>query len=358
LHHALAGNFRLMIDLIEAWDQDAQLLANQQINDIQRLPAETFFQAHVLAHLLQHSSSESLRQLNCKMNLEWMKDDNGQLLHIEDTFQRFLPQTFVAASFLLAIAKPHEIIALPKGMRHLPQLYAPLTVGQIPANIDRIHSEKLYLAHPDLAFVAPYSHPPALEVLRNQKIQLYTIKHLNTLTDIQEALLKVGHASNHILEAQLLAIFMEASLLSIDNRLQALHQKSTYSQSNRRLLYLYFHQHYLQPTTKSLTGQLIARALHHCPNLSCPIPQSQSEWRLPFEQERILQSQPDYLIISTPQYANFQPIMHNHHALQQSEAFKAQRIFFVDETIQESPTQYIVLAYFDLFQALAAAHCL
>ena len=358
LQDALAGHFPSMLDFIDQWDQDAQILTHMNVKDIRRLPEEAYFQAHVLGHLLQNSSPESLRQLNCKMNLEWIKDDSGHLLHIEDTFQRFLPQTYVAASFLLAIAKPHEIIALPKGMRYLPQIYKPQALAQIPDNIDRINSEKLYSHRPDLAFVAPYSHPPVLEVLRNQKIQLYTLKQINTLADIQEALLKVGHVSNHILEAQLLAIFMEACLLSIDNRLQALHQTTEFSQTPHRLLYLYFHQHYLLPTTKSLTGQLITRALHHCPHLSCSLPQSQEEWRIPFEQEKILQAQPDILIISTPYHAHSQPIMHNHYALHQSEAFKAQRIFFVDETLQESPTQYIVLAYFDLFQALAAVHCL
>jgi iron complex transport system substrate-binding protein len=358
LQHALTGHFSLMLTFIDEWEQDAQLLANKGVKGIQRLPAETYLQAHILGHLIQDSSPERLHQLNCKMNLEWMQDDHGNLLRIEDTFQRFLPQTFVAASFLLAIAHPSEIIALPKGMRHLPQLYTPHLLAQIPNNIDRTHSEKLYLAHPDLAFVAPYSHPSSLEVLRNQNIPLYTIKYFDYLTDIQKALLKVGHASNHILEAQLLAIFMEACFLSIDNRLQALQELTDSSQPPRKLLYLYYHQHYLQPTTKCLSGQLMTRALQHCLHLLCPIPQSQNEWLIPCEQEKIVYSQPDYLIIATPLRTHSSPITHHQPALQQSEAFKSQRVFYIDETLQESPTQYIVLAYFDLFQALAATHCL
>lgn len=358
LQRALAGHFPLMLDFIDQWDQDAQLLVKKGVQGIQRLPEEKFFQAHVLGHLLQNSSPESLRQINCKMNLEWIRDDGGRLVRIDDSFQRFLPQTFVAASFLLAIAKPHEIIALPKGMRSLPQLYSREVLEKIPANIDSTHSEKLYLAHPDLAFVAPYSHPPALEVLRNQKIQLYTIQHVDTLADIQEALLKVGHASNHILEAQLLAIFMEASFIAIDNRLQALQELALPSQAPRKMLFLYYHQHYMLPTTKCLTGQLMTRALQRCPHLSCPIIKSEVEWRIPFEQEKVLQAQPDYLVISTPYFSNSPPITAFKPALHQSEAFKSRQIFYVDETVQESPTQYIALAYFDLYQALAATYCL
>lgn len=355
LQHALAGNFPLMLNYIDQWDQDAQLLTNQGIQGIQRLSTEAYLQAHVLGHLFQDSSQEFLRQLNCKMNLDWLLDDSGHPLHIEDHFQRFLPQTYMAASFLLAIAQPSEIIALPKGLRQLKQIYPADVLQQVSADIDRTSSERLYFKKPDLAFVAPYSHPPALEVLRNQNIQLYSIKYVNTVVEIQEALLKVGHASNHVLEAQLLAIFMEASLLSIDNRLLALQEKINFPQMPRRLLYLSYHQHYAVPTTKCLTGQLMARALKYCNHLIGSIPENQEEWRIPFEQEQILQAEPDILIISTP-YAHIHSSMND--ALHETKAFKSKYIFYVDEAVQESPTQYIVLAYFDLYQALAATYCL
>ena len=355
LQRALSGHFPLMLEFIDQWDHDAQLLASQGVPNIQRLSAESYLQAHILGHLLQNASQDILRPLNCKMNLEWMQDDIGRQVRIEDSFHRFLPQTYIAASFLLAIAQPDEIIALPKGLRQLRQLYPPDVLAKVPVDIDRTHSERLYLNCPDLAFVAPYSHPPVLEVLRNQNIQLYSLKYVNTISEIQEALLKVGHASNHILEAQLLAIFMEACFFSIDNRLLALKEKTDLSKTARRLLYLSQHQHYAQPTTKCLTGQLMARALEHCPHLSALIPESQDDWRIPFEQEQILQAAPDYLIISTP-YTQSQTIVES--AVQQTEAFKSGQIFYINESIQESPTQYIALAYFDLFQALAATHCL
>lgn len=352
LQKALAGHFPLMLKLIEDWDQEAQLLARRGIGNIQRLPAESYLQTHIIAQLLRDSSPDSLRRLNCRLNLDAIQDDSGRLVCIEDTFQRFLPQTFAAASFLMAIAPPDEITALPKGMRYLPQIYSIEKLASIPANIDRTHSERLFLAQPHLAFVAPYSHPPALEVLKNQKIQLYTLKYFDTLAEIQEALLKIGHASNHILEAQLLALFMEASFLAIDNRLQALEEIADHSRNAQRLLYLYYHQNYMIPTTKSLTGQLMTRALSHCPHFSCQIPESRRNWRIPFEQEKILKAEPECLIISTYFYADTQALTHNQQAMQQTEAFKSGKIFYLDEAIQESPTQYIVLAYFDIFQAI------
>jgi iron complex transport system substrate-binding protein len=356
LQQALAGHFPLMLEFIDHWDQDAQFLTTKGVADIQRLPSETLLQAHILGRLLQDSSPDTLRHLNCKMNLDQIQDDSGRLLHIEDYFQHFLPQTYVSASFLLAIAPPQEIIALHRGLRYLPQLYSPTLLARIPTDISRLSSEKLYTAHPHVAFVAPYSHPPALEALRNQGIQLCSLQHVDTIPEIQQALLKVGHASNHILEAQLLAIFMEACLLSIDNRLHVLNAYPPHSPQH--VLYLYHHQHYMLPTAKCLTGQLMARAIQHCPHLSCSIPESPYEWRIPFTQEKILQTNPDCLVISTPDEIHSKQDFTKHYALHQLKAYQENRIFYVDEAVQESPSQYIVLAYFDLFQALSAAHYL
>lgn len=352
LKQALAGNFSLMLNFINQWDQDALRLLNKGIKGIQRLPAETFHQAQILGYLLENSTSDSLHHLNCKMNLETMVDDHGHLLEIKDHFQYFLPQTHIAATFLLSIASPKEIVALPKGFRHLKAFHSEI-LALIPEDIDQLSSEKLSLKKPDIAFIAPYSHPPSLEIFQNQQIPLFSIKHIDTVDEIQEALLKVGHASNHILEAQLLAIFMEASFLSLDNRLLALEEaKEKKDLPLLRLLFLSQRLSYTQPTTKCLSGQLMVRALKQCPSLLSSIPESQDHWHIPFEQEQLMQSAPDCMIISTTE-----PFSHQvSTALNQTQASLSKRIFYLDESIQESPTQYIVLAYFDIYQALSVLY--
>ena len=255
---------------------------------------------------------------------------------------------------MLAIAPSEEVIALPKGLRQLTQLYPPNLLAQVPMDIGRIHGEKIHLIHPDLSFIAPYSHPPSLEVLRNQHIALFSIQSINTVKEIQETLLKVGHASNHILEAQLLAIFMEATFLSIDNRLQALQKKKERSDQLKKFLYLSHRKYYAQPTTKCLTGQLMARALKQCSHLQGEVPESLNEWKIPCDQEKIVEFSPEVMIISTyPQRGE-----HNSLAFQETHAFQSNQIFYVDEIVQDSPTQYIALAYFDLFQALTGSYSL
>lgn len=348
LKEALAGNFKLMSELIHQWDEDAQRLSQKGILGIKRLNKVSYHQAEILAHLIKNSSSAFLHHLNCKMNLETIVDDSGHSIPIEDRFCRFLPQTYTAASFLLSIANPREIVALPKGIRNYHQIYSFNTLAKVPKDLDQLSSEALFLNHPNIAFVAPYSHPHILELLRNQRIPLYLIKHIDTVEEIQEALLKVGHASNHILEAQLLATFMEACFLSLDNRLVALQSKIPPSNSLKKLLYLSHRQCFALPTTKCLSGQLMARALKFCPHLSSKIPDSQTDWHIPFQQEQIIQSKPDFIIVSTSQ--SFPKKLHP--TLHQTEAFKTNRIAYLDEDIQESPTQYIALAYFDIVQAL------
>jgi iron complex transport system substrate-binding protein len=352
LHRALSGDFSLIIQLINSWDQEAELLMSKGFDNIQKLSSEHHLQAQILNHFVQQQNPQQLRNLNCRINLESLRDDIGKVLRIEDRFCRFIPQTFVAASFLLAIANPREIMGLPSGMRYLPQLYPPESLSAIPDNIDRSHSERLFLANPHLAFVAPYSHPPALEALKNQNIQLYTIGCINNLTEIQEVLLKIGHASNHIIEAQLLSIFIEASLIAIDNRLTLLQQTSTLSDASMTMLYLHYHQHFMLPTSKCLSGQMLARALDHCAKISCPVPDNNQEWRVLFDQEKIIHADPECLLISTP-------IAHKNTTVTSSEpsiidhpkALSDRKVIFIDETIQESPTQYIVLAYYDIYQA-------
>lgn len=355
LHQALAGNVRLMLQLISNWDSDAQILQSKQIDGIQRLPQETLSQAQLLGGLILESSREELRNLNCRLRTSALEDNNKRVLELKDSFCRFLPQTYVSASFLLAIAKPEEIIALPQGLRALPQLYPKDLLDQIPQNANRCNSEKLFLADPHVAFIAPYSHPSAIEALNQQKIHLFTSSSINSISDIHPRLLEIGHISNHPIEAQLLSIFIEAGMLSIDNRLKDLcaAQNST---KPIQILYLNYYQQYRMPTVKCLTGQLLARALHNNPRFKCTADIQLDEWQIPFKHEKIYACNPDYLILSIPAAHDSKARLKQKQMLQNLPACQKNQVAFLDEAIQDSPTQYIVLAYYDLYQALAGAN--
>ena len=345
LQSALTGNFCIMQKLIDTWNNDAKRLYELGIENIQFLSAEKLTQARILKHLIANSSPSTLHKLNCKMKIEMLQDDCGNQFHIKDDFQKFLPQTFVAASFLLSIAQTNEILALPKGLRQFTQLFPKEILNKIPTDIDQINSEILYLNKPDLAFISPYSHPPTLEALNSQCIPLYTIKNINSAQEIGEALLKVGHATNHILQAQLLAIFIEASLLSIDNRLEALKSED----DPLKILYLTYYHHYALPTTKSLAGQLMCRALQHCKQFKGMVPENSHQWQIPFSHEQIMHANPDVLIVAICSKRALPQIKET---LQHTKPLQSNQVYCLDEAIQNSPTQHIVLAYFDLFETL------
>lgn len=348
LHEALAGNTRLMIDFISQWDKEARILSGKGVEGIQTLSENDYLQAHAIAQLIHASTTDRLNLLNRQFRSQSVFDDAGNPLTIEDSFNRFLPQTYLTASFLLAIAPPREIIALPAGLRNLPQLYSPSLLKQIPDFSDRFDSERIYAKKPHLAFIGHYSHPPTIARFRKQGIPIFTINHIDTLADIPQALLKVGHAANHPLEASLLAGFIEAAFFAIDNRLKASHQLCCKNIKPKKLLYLSHSSHYTVPTTRSLTGLLLQRALSHYPTYVFPLQNSTTEWNLPIEQENILQSEADCVILSTQNRE--QPF--NSPIFQTLPAFKSGSLFCLDENVQTSPTQYVVLAYFDLHQIL------
>ena len=357
LHQALAGDFSLMLDFIIQWEEDAQILIQKGIPTVQRLSSSLYQQAILLGHLIKHAPRETLQELNQKWNVKTIEDDQKNILSLSPHFQRFLPQTYLAASFLLAIAPPEEIVALPHGLRYLTQLYSPEKLAPISRDLQHIHSETLHLMQPHLAFVAPYSHPLILDMLRQQHVQLYSINGLNSFQEIEKTLLNIGHATHHHLEAHFLALFMRACFLAIDNRLEALHH-NFFPSSPKRLLYLSYQHHFQLFTSKSLSGQLIQKALTHCPHLSCSIPTSATEWRIPFEQEKIIQAQPEYLFVSIPQHAHSSLNLSLLPSLQHSPQLHIQHIFYLDEIVQEFPSQYVLLGYFDLFQALSTTYFL
>lgn len=322
LQKALAGDTALMIKLIANWDIDAQLLELAGHADVKRLPRHSYLRSQVLGRPLTNSKSSD---------------------------PKFLPQTYVAASLLLALTETKQIVALPKGLRQHTHLFPLALTKEIPLDIDRYNAETLYLAQPQVAFVAHYSHPALIEVLRNQGVQLFTMNHLDSVKNIQSTLLQVGQVINRPHEAELLAMFMEAAMFAIDNRMSALRQ-SWSNQEFPNVLFVYYHHQYTTPTPQALTGQLLQRL---------GISQSPSElssangWTIPIHQEQIVNLNPRCLIVATPYPQAVKEQFDLNPAFADVPAIKQGNVFFVDEVVQQFPSQYVVLAYYDLFQALA-----
>lgn len=354
LLQALSGNTALMARLIADWDTDAQILQAEGLQPIERLPQADFVRSQILGRQLKNASPKELARLETASRQKHLLDDAGKRLDLTEPLHRFLPQTYVAASFLLALAPTNEIVALPRHLREQAHLYPRTLTNQIALDIDRYNSEKLFQAKPQIAFVARYSHPATLQALANQGIFLYMMKNPISLEDIQNELVNVGHIINRPLEAELLKIFMDASMLALDNRLLLLTQEHIAKEGKpHRLLYLNYHQNFSVPTPKTSTGQLLKRLAQW--DISLPYAQENGNgngWSAPIDKERIVNLNPDCLIISTENPQQLQMKIQSDETLSQVAALRNHRLCFVDESVQQSPSQFMVLAYYDLIQSL------
>lgn len=360
LRQALAGDFVLMIRLIADWDIDAQLLEAKGINEIQRLPQMDFLRAHMLGRALTNPQNNELIHLKNESNIHEVADDMNNKISLNPKmakYQRFLPQTYTAASFLLALVPFSQIVALPNKLREQTELYPKAITDCILLDIDRYNSEKLFEEGPDLAFVAHYSHPSTLQALRSQGIQLYMMKDLNTLQAISQELMNIGRLVNRPIEAELMTLFLSAASIALDNKLTLL--KQHYSNRHKPLptvLYVNYHNNFSIPTSRTLTGHFLQKIAAWDISLKYGEDHGfQKMWTIPIDKEHILNLNPDCLIIATEHPQAVKKHIMQDTALQKVKAVRRQQLYFVSECTQQSPCQYIILAYFDLIDSLASA---
>lgn len=314
---ALQGDYELATQLINTWDVDARILQAYGTS-VNRFTHSRFLISQILGRTIRNSLSGEERKL------------------------KFLPQTYVSASFLMALVPPEQIVAIPKGLRKLTSFNNEKLMAQIPLDIDRYQTENLHRAHPDIAFVARYSDPATVETLHNQGIELIYHKNISSVEDVQETLLMVGQIAQKRSEAELLNSFIDASLLNMDNRLTKLKDKNPLP----KVVYIDYFGSMSIPTEHTLKGHMLRRlginAFHD--NIS-------THWSIPYTYEELITYNPDVLILSSG-HAGFKQQLLNDPALKNIEAVKKGRVYSVDPDIQDSPTQYLVLAYFDLYTIL------
>lgn len=355
LKQALAGDFALMTKLIADWDIDAQLLEIKGINNIQRLPNIDFLRAQMLGRAITSPNKNELIHLQDKSDVHEVIDDMNNKISLKTKYTRFLPQTYTAASFLLALIPPSQIVALPNKLREQIDLYPKSMTDLILLDIDRFNSEKLFEEGPEIAFVAHYSHPSTLQALKNQGIQLYMMKDLNTFQAITEELMHIGRLVNRPIEAELMKLFLVAASITLDNKLMLLTQNFSKIQSPLpKVLYLNYHHNFSIPSPKTLTGQFLKKIAAWDISLKYGEKHGPYDvWTIPIDKEHIVNLDPDCLIIVTEHPQAVEEQIMQDSALQQIKAVRNRHLYFVSECIQQSPCQYIILAYSDLIDALA-----
>jgi iron complex transport system substrate-binding protein len=348
---ALSGNVEMMTRLMKEWDVDAQILESQGLIGIRKLKRSSFIRAQIIGRKLKDQDFDALQLLKKQVASVSIFDDRGLQFKSPSQFRRFLPQTFVAASFLFALTHPTQIVAIPHGLRDQTDLYPLSLTSQIPLDTDRIFSEKLYQTHPDIAFVADYSHPATLETLANQGIPFFTLKSMNTINHVEQAIQRIGNVVDRPLEAEVLSLFMESALIAIDNRLIATHHDLAKDQEAPKVMFLNYYTRYSIPTDRTIAGDLLHRLNHLHVSLVPKLELYSDAWSHPIDQEQIICANPDCLIIATNDLAGLQQSIQANPAFANVSAHLHNQIHIVDSSTQ-APTQYIILAYYDIAQAL------
>lgn len=323
IQEALMGNTTLMGKLITQWDIDAQLLQHQGFFHIERLSRTKFLRAQEILKRLEYAPAQL------------------------ETRRLYLPQTHLAASFLLSLLPPNEIAALPPGIRTQTHFFPENLTAQIPLDISRYNGEAIYDSKPSLAFVASYSHPSTVRTLKNQGIPVYSLETGRTFDGILQAVRQVGIATHHHNEGELLALFMESALLAIDNEAFA----TLDLEDPRKVMFLSYSTHFSLPTEQLITRDLLHRLQRKYEKISLFTPEweeKKHQWMIPIERESIVKFDPDTMIIACGSgLSNIPPALQKDPALQSTGA----DIVIVDAAPHE-PSQYAVLAYYDLVKAL------
>lgn len=322
-----------------------------------------FYSPHALVHV-PHPSNHDLSRSRLQAALtgdallmaELIQQWNAKRLP-QPTFttnpkrKKLLPQTHVAATFLLAIADPTKIIALPGGMRRQTTLFPTSLTEKIPLDIDAMSSEKMHLISPDIAFVADYSHPALVDLLKRQSTDLYHMHTPSTIEEIREALLQIGKMSGYHNEALRLSLFMEAAQLAIDNDLCAWWQEKR--PSAPRVLYVTHYGEFTTPWKNSITWQLLERLSNQGFMTLLQPSSSQSDVAASLSLETIHHLKPHLLLIAVPTGGLIEAQVKGR--LTSTGIANNGNVIFLQDEVQQSPTQYAILAYFDLVNALKTA---
>lgn len=315
IKQALTGDVQMMADLIEEWQLDAEILEREKVPSIKKLDHSLYVRAHILKRYL-------LKEEEC--------GDKKPLL---------LPQTYAAALYLLSISSVEHIAALPKEIRDL-DFFPRETINAVQADINRYHSEKLFALHPTLAIVAPYSHPSIIQAFKTQQIPTVTLHTPSTIDEVQSQVRHIGAMAQCPLKAELLTIFLQAALISLDNRFHTLPKQGAL----HKVASLRFYDQYYFHLENSLHMHLLG--------LLDPTYFSLLQGSQALHKENVVLYNPDTLLITTANSPQLKTSILNDKILKQTSAFKQGHIYFLDAEIQESPTHFAILAYFDLMHAL------
>lgn len=340
IRKALLGDAALMAELITEWNIDALLLQNEGFS-AEYLDQAQFIRSQTLARILSAELEEQA------LSDTAIIDDLGLPHDPHHLRTKFLPQTYLSAGILLALADPHQISALPKGFKEQNEIYDSPALQAIALEFDRFSSETLATNLPDCAFVSlQYSHPGSIDILKRLGIEIFYTQEIASISDLEKTIETFGALVRKPLKAELLNIFIQAAFLAIDNWCSAQDPQDT------SVLITSYYSHFSMPGTLSLSDQLLQKLVEKRSVSLYRTDNQVGVFSSALSEEEIACFNPERLIIFTNNKESMAACLLAKKSLANLAALKKQNIHFIAEDVQWTPSQFLVLAYYDLARAL------
>lgn len=338
IKEALEGNWELMSDLISQWEVASEYLEQKGISYLKRLNREDFVFSQLINRRLKKGDIPQERQ-------SILIDKVGQPIDLTSSFKRIYPQTYHSAEILLALSDINKIVALSEGFKKQGFIQSNEKTKLVPFDLSFWNIDKIYEAHPEIAIVAEYSHPSLLQILKKQGVQLYFQKPIEKLTDLENSIIDMGLLCEEPLKAHLLNIFIKAVLNAIDNKREIYLKDFDY---DKVLILQYYSKHSL-PLEHSLMNDFIKRIGFH---KTISQEKRSDNTKTPFSEEEIINFNPQYLLIVTEKNEGKLNYFYRKKYASHIDAAMNRKIFLLDEEVQQTSSQFAVLAYYDLNQCL------
>lgn len=294
LKKALQGDVASMLSQVLTWQKEAHFFKEQSMLGVELFSASDLCEFFLLSYALP-----------------------------EATLEKFFPQTEISATILLACAQD-KLVALPKGLGATEALY-PFQVTQGYPNSQEAQGEWLFGQNIEVAFTAPYSNPTFISTLKRLHIPIWESTCPKNLEELMWVIEEIAEVARVKERGRLLSLFVKMAFTAIDNRLKALNHVR---KSCGSYLYLSGYDQLSLPTENSLSGYFAKR-------LGLPFSQTYR----PMLIEEIYRQSPDALFLASSSEGCVQKL-------------KNFPVFQLEETVQNSPTQFAVLAYRDLAACL------
>jgi ABC-type Fe3+-hydroxamate transport system substrate-binding protein len=250
-----------------------------------------------------------------------------------------ITQSHATASITLALAEPHQILALPSSLRHQLAYHDEFKIKQVVTNVDHSTIEQLQNINPDICFASAFSDVLLLEKLKKIGCQTIVIPNADSFDSLWSNILSVGSWMSQSPKAMRLAALCQLCKEWLDSELKTLKLRKT------DIVVLELYRYLNIPSTRQL---YISWLQQQAPFklLNPPI----TDWSKPIEYEDLQTMKPHFVIILADPSSS--QTLERDKKWQRFIQKNSSHFSFLPNYCLHSPSQLMILGLYDLVASL------